>query len=158
MEEQDLKIFIESVAHYFDQIFGEQAVVDPPFLGGKALPLLDFTGVIGISGKQQGAVYFTADRAMIADMLSSLGEDPLDESFQADIVGEVANTIAGNARREFGGDFLISVPMVLRGAPESFSLPRNTQAFVIPFAWRHHRSFLITALASGPNSPRRSTA
>jgi chemotaxis protein CheX len=155
MEEQDLKIFIESVAHYFDQIFGEPALVDPPFLGGKALPLLDFTGVIGISGRQQGAVYFTADRAMIAEMLEALGEDPAEEDFQADIVGEVANTIAGNARREFGGDFLISVPMVLRGAPESFSLPRDTQPFVIPFAWRQHRSFLITALSDGSKTKRR---
>jgi|GEM_PF-6153999 len=35
MDEKDLKIFIQAVPHYFQQIFNEDAIVDPPFLQGK---------------------------------------------------------------------------------------------------------------------------
>ena len=47
-----------------------------------------------------------------------------------DLVGEVANTIAGNARSEFGEEFEISVPIVLRGAPDEILLPRKDRSFV----------------------------
>jgi chemotaxis protein CheX len=145
MDERDLQVFIKGVAHYFQQVFDETAIVDPPFLQGKESVIKDYTGVIGISGRQRGAIYFTATAAMVREMLEALREDEIDEAAEADIVGEVANTISGNARKEFGGDFLISVPIVLRGA-QAVAFPRNAQSFVIPFIWRQHRSCLIVCL------------
>lgn len=155
MEEEDLKIFIQAVPHYFQQTFAEEAVVDPPFIQGRESVIQDYTGVIGISGKHKGAVYFTANRPMVQEMLIALGEEEITEDIEADIVGEVANTISGNARREFGGDFLISVPMVLHGKPDAISFPRNTKTFVIPFVWRSFRSYLIIALGNGETGARR---
>ncbi|MEM1157816.1 MAG: chemotaxis protein CheX [Verrucomicrobiota bacterium] len=146
MDEKDLKIFIQAVPHYFRQIFDEEAVVDPPFLQGKESVIQDYIGVIGISGKHKGAVYFTASQPMVREMLIAYRENDLTEEDESDIVGEVANTISGYARREFGGDFLISVPMVLKGKPESVSFPKNTRSFIIPFVWRGFRSYLIIAL------------
>lgn len=150
MDEQDLKIFIKAVPHYFKQIFGEHAEVDPPFLQGEESVLQNYIGVIGISGKHKGAVYFTANRDMVQEMLIAYRERDLNEEDEADIVGEVANTISGYAWREFGSDFLISVPMVLKGKTESVSFPKNTRSFIIPFVWRSHRSYLIIALEGGP--------
>ena len=63
-----------------------------------------------------------------------------------DLVGEVANTIAGNARKHFGSEFLISVPTVLFGRPDNIIFPRHLKNFVIPITWRSHRSYLIICL------------
>jgi chemotaxis protein CheX len=151
MDERDLQVFIRGLAHYFQQIFDEAAIVDPPFLQGKESVIKDYTGVIGISGRQRGAIYFTATAEMVREMLEALHEPEIDEMAEADIVGEVANTISGNARKEFGGDFLISVPVVLKGA-QAITFPRNTQIFVIPFIWRQHRSCLIVCLADASSN------
>ncbi len=61
-------------------------------------------------------------------------------------MGEVANTIAGNARQYFGNEFLISVPTVLLGRPDKILFPRHLKNVVIPITWRSHRSYLIICL------------
>jgi chemotaxis protein CheX len=63
-----------------------------------------------------------------------------------DLVGEVANTISGNARRDFGKDFMISVPQVVAGDPEKVQTPDNTRSFVIPINWRSHSAQLVVCL------------
>ncbi|MGF1656347.1 MAG: chemotaxis protein CheX [Verrucomicrobiales bacterium] len=146
IDEKDLKIFIRSVSVYFQKVFSEPALVDPPFLHGHEAVIRDVTGVIGISGRHRGAVYFTTGRAMVREMLQALGVDPDDMDFAVDLVGEVTNTLAGNARREFGSKFLISVPTVIRSEQGKVSFPKNTKSFIIPFIWRHHRAHLIVCL------------
>ena len=79
------------------------------------IPDGDVYGIIGISGNNSGIVYFTAPRILLAHMLESIKEPDLSEDNMTDLVGEVANTIAGNARSEFGEQFQISVPIVIRG-------------------------------------------
>ncbi len=146
MDEKDLRVFIRGVGNYFEKVFGEKALVDPPFMHGQESVIQDYTGVIGISGRQRGAIYFTAGRAMVREMLQALGESPDDAEGAGDMVGEVANTLSGNARREFGGEFLISVPVVIHGKVDAITFPKNTTSFIIPFIWRHHRAHLIVCL------------
>ena len=53
--------------------------------------------MIGISGARKGIVYFTAPRGMLTVLLMRMQEtDSSDENIK-DLVGEVANTISGNA-------------------------------------------------------------
>jgi len=63
-----------------------------------------------------------------------------------DLVGEVANTISGNARRDFGRDFVISVPSVLSGERPEVALPPGARSFVIPINWRSHSAKLVVSL------------
>jgi chemotaxis protein CheX len=63
-----------------------------------------------------------------------------------DLVGEVANTISGNARKDFGKDFMISVPQVVAGEPEKVAPPDNMRSFVIPINWRSHSAQLVVCL------------
>jgi chemotaxis protein CheX len=81
-------------------------VIEPPFIK-TARSCSWSTGVIGISGEARGAVCFTANGVMLENILSFLNEAPIDRSIICDLVGEIANTLSGNAR-EFGKDFLIS--------------------------------------------------
>jgi chemotaxis protein CheX len=63
-----------------------------------------------------------------------------------DLVGEVANTISGNARRDFGRDFVISVPSVLSGERPEIPQKPGSRSFVIPINWRSHSAKLIVSL------------
>ena len=56
--------------------------------------------------------------------------------------GEVANTISGNARR----DFVISVPSVLSGERPEVPQKPGSRSFVIPINWRSHSAKLIVSL------------
>jgi chemotaxis protein CheX len=62
------------------------------------------------------------------------------------MVGEVANTIAGNVRRDLGKDFAISVPTVVSGAGSAVVLPPDTRPVVIPINWRSHVAKLVVCL------------
>ena len=62
---------------------------------------LDYTGIITLSGDYKD-VYFTAPRFMLVDLLTNMSETNVSEINLLDIVGEIANTISGNARKHFG--------------------------------------------------------
>lgn len=127
MKEDKLQVFLEGVQKYFHQVMDpEELVVGTPYLVENTVPSAkDYTGVIAISGQNVGIVYFTAPKELLERLLMLMGETEISEAFFTDLVGEVANTIAGNARSEFGEKFEISVPIVLRGAPDEIMLPRK---------------------------------
>src|SRR5204863_3363012 len=107
--------------------------------------IYDFSAVIGITGTQRGCVYYTAPRAMVQELVKQIGETEQSDDILADYVGEIANTISGNAREHLGAGFMISVPVVFRAA-DDVRFPGNTPAFVIPILWNGHRSSLILSL------------
>lgn len=147
MKEQKLKIFLSIINNYFKQFGGEELIVDTPYLLENQQPkVYDYTGVIGISGVQKGVVYFTATREILACILNSMGEPDQSENIFVDLAGEVANTIAGNARTEFGSSFHISVPFVFKGAPQSIILPRDERSFIIPVTWQGKVGEIVVCL------------
>ncbi len=108
----------------------------------------EYTGVINISGKREGVVYFTAPKAMLTVLLMKMQENDFSHETMRDLVGEVANTISGNARRDFGRDFVISVPSVLVGREARACRSRpGVRSFIIPINWRSHSAKLVVALA-----------
>ena len=147
MKEDKLRVFIEGAQNYFSQIDKEEIIVGTPYLVENNMPAAhDYTGIIGISDNNSGIVYFTAPRILLAHMLESIKEPDLSEDNMTDLVGEVANTIAGNARSEFGEQFQISVPIVIRGIPDEILLPRKDRSFVIPLEWRKHQAAIVISL------------
>lgn len=147
MTEAELRIFVSIVKHYFEQQTGIAADIYTPFLAEPtALPVSDYTGVIGISGVRQGCVYFSAPAELLRLILSRSGETDLSSPNLADLAGEIGNTISGNARRQFGNEFLISVPLVVKGRDQVISLPRGVKAYVIPFCWQKHDASLVVSV------------
>ncbi len=147
MKEQKLQIFLDIITHYFQQFSKEELVVDTPYLLENEQPKVhDYTGVIGISGVQKGVVYFSATRELLACILDSMGETDKSEDNLVDLAGEVANTIAGNARNEFGSLFHISVPLVFKGAPQRIILPKNERSFIIPVTWQSKVGEIVVCL------------
>lgn len=147
MKEKKLQIFVDIVRHYFDQFGEEELVVDTPYLleNTQNPNVKEYTGLIGISGVHKGVVYVTASQELLESILLRMGEEVSNE-LMIDLVGEIANTISGNARTEFGHEFHISVPFVFKGAPQSVILPREERSFIIPVTWQGHAGEIVICL------------
>ena len=147
VDEADLQVFIDGTMRYFVHSSDEAAVVNTPYLVSNSNSVIkEFTGIIGVTGHKRGNVYFTAPRPMLKVLLMNMGETDLDDENLCDLVGEVANTISGNARREFGKDFMISVPVVIVGEPERIVTPERLRSFVIPIKWRSYEASLVISI------------
>jgi len=146
LQELELKTFVEGTTNYFEIAAQQPASIGSPYLTETSPAIHDYTGVINISGKRQGVVYFTAPRAMLTVLLMKMQESDFSHETMRDLVGEVANTISGNARRDFGRDFIISVPNVVSGDKAEIALAPGTRSFVIPINWRSHSAKLVVSL------------
>lgn len=147
MNEEQLQILIAGALKYFTTATDCDAEAGAPYLiDGREAELQDFTGIIGISGRYRGAVYFTASRTMLVRVLAAMGESDTGNDNLADLAGEIANTISGNARADFGKDFLIAAPMVVRGSNEKMTLPKGLRSYSVPIVWRGHRAQLVISV------------
>lgn len=150
MSEKNLQVFIDGVVRYFNLTANNELRVGTPYLApNQQATALDYTGIINITGSNEGCVYFTAPRIMLKHLILSLGESDTSEPLLLDLVGEVANTISGNARRELGRNFVISVPVVVPGAPTASHLPDNRRSYVIPVTWRSYHAAVVICLKNG---------
>lgn len=147
MKEEKLQVFIDGVHNYFEQLNKQEITVGTPFLVENSNPpAYDITGIIGITGPNNGCVYYTAPVGLLRHLLIAMEEPDLSVSNLMDLVGEVANTIAGNARSEYGPEFDISVPVVMRGVPDEIHLPRSARSYVIPVDWTDFTSAIVICL------------
>lgn len=150
MEQEKLKIFIDSVIDYFDKMTGTKLETGVPYLkGDDSNVLMNYTGVIGISGKMIGAIYFTAQEDFLFELLKKIMPSAeKSEKKLASMAGELANTIAGNAQKTLGSDFYISIPMILTNDSDvnSSSLELKAPTFVIPLKWLNHEAYLVIGL------------
>lgn len=147
MNENEVQVFINGAKRYFDTITESIPEIGTPYLTSQeGIPVLDYTGIIGVSGTRKGCVMISAPRIMLHHLLMSAGERQIDEEMVQDSVGELANTIAGNARAEFGSGFMISVPVVVKGKPEGIKIPKQLRAFNIPVQWKSYALSLTVCL------------
>jgi chemotaxis protein CheX len=147
MNETDLHFFIDSTVNYFDEVTNEKATSGIPYIKDEEPVVLEYTGIIGISGKRKGSIYITTSGDMLKSIAKViLGLDDVSKGDIKDLVGEIANTISGNVRQAYGSDFMISVPVVVEGKAKDIKLPDNIQSFVIPITWKEYKSFLVVCL------------
>ncbi|MES3024591.1 MAG: chemotaxis protein CheX [Pseudomonadota bacterium] len=147
LSETELKVFIDAVSHYFAQLTREPAVIRSSYLPQAELPHFDYTGLITLSGHFRGFVYFSAPRRLMRELLVQMHEPDVCEQNLLDAVGEVANTISGNARRHFGGALDISVPIAIKGAAQVQSTTA-TRPFAILLTWERHEAVVVVDLAT----------
>lgn len=143
MKVEKLNVFMQSVSSFFEQIGETLKEIDTPYLNDNTQPIAyDYSGVITITGPIVGSVYVSATTVMLRDLLRAIGEPEGSIALLKDLVGEIANTVSGNARTEFGPDFLISPPTITEGVPPPQYLPRERRSYVIPFYWHDHKAVI----------------
>lgn len=146
MSEVEFKVFINAVTHYFSHITGEPAAIRSSYLSDPKDLHFEYTGLITLSGRFRGCVYFTAPGRMLRALLRAMQEPDTHDENLLDVVGEVANTIAGNARQHFGSALEISVPVQIRGVSEKIKSAVRTRPFAIVFNWQRHEAAVVIDL------------
>lgn len=146
LTENDARVFVDAVSNYFTHLNGQLAAIQSAYLAGKQLPRYDYTGKITLSGHFRGSVYFSASSMMAAKLLLAMRETDTCKSNLLDIVGEVANTIAGNARRHFGAELEISPPVTMYGPDLDTSGPLRERPFAIELSWQQSKGVVLVDL------------
>ena len=147
MKSENLTVFVDGIANFFKTVTQTSASVGTPFLIQDINEHLhDFTGVIGITGNHKGSVFFSTTRRLAVHLLSDMGVMTTRDEKLLDLVGEVCNTVSGNARREFGQEFMLSTPVMLQGKSENVRVTDIASIYVIPIVWRDLNANLIINL------------
>ena len=147
MPEENLKIFIDGAVNFFNHASKEEIKIGSPYLMQNSSPKIsDYTGVIAVTGPKKGTVYFTAPKILLKHLLMSLGENETSPENILDLVGEVANTISGNARTSFGSEFMISVPTKMQGEHSHIPLPNEMRSYVIPIYWKSYNAAVVVCI------------
>ncbi|MDQ8022744.1 MAG: chemotaxis protein CheX [Moraxellaceae bacterium] len=146
LQENELRAFVDSVTHFFAHSSGDGADVRSAYLADprSELPRFDYTGIIDVRGDWRGCLYFSAPRGMLSHLLLVTGEGTYSEEDHLDLVGEIANTFSGRARRELGEGLEISVPR--RGRGMAIRASGATRPFVIPLTWRGYDAVVVVDL------------
>ncbi|MBK1789808.1 chemotaxis protein CheX [Persicirhabdus sediminis] len=153
IDEDIVRFFIWAVWNFFQKQSPIEPTVDPPYLFDR-FKHDEYTGIIGVSGSQKGAVYFTMGKDMLDHIINTNYGKNIDpntteedrEHLRTDFAGEMANTVSGNVRNYLGEDFLISVPVVVKAGKTPLILPNKVTGIVFPIEWDGHRSHLVVAL------------
>ena len=147
MKEQSLTVFVDGLTNYFNTVSSDKAKVSTPFLIQDINEyLFDFTGIIGISGNHKGSIFFTAPRIMMVKLISEVSAQTTKDEKLLDLVGEVSNTLSGNARREFGDQFMLSTPITFLGKGQQMRVSDISNIYVVPVVWQNMKAHLIINL------------
>ncbi len=153
INEQEIRVFVDAVSNFFSMMTREKAGIKAAFLAnGEMLPpAFDFTGLINVSGDYHGCIYFSAPRQMLSRFLLSIREPHLHDANLLDTAGEIANTIAGNARKYFGEKMEISVPVTMAGSTEQLEPLIRPRPFVIMISWNKFDAAVIVDIKTTGN-------
>ncbi len=146
MTGSDLLVFSSRTADFFETMTGRRARVEAPVPEHSSPVALEFSAVIGITGCCRGVVYLTMSEEMTAQIYRDMGyHDPV-QNAGMDLVGEILNTICGNAREEMGREFEISVPVAVSGRQSLVRFSCEDSIYSAAITWCGHRGYIYICL------------
>ena len=139
LSESDLRLFVESIKRYLLVTTRQEPLLTSAFLGTGDVEGHEFNGIVTFSGNYNGQVVVSMPGKLVREILLLQHETDLSDGNLLDAVGEIANTLAGNARKALGSDLQISVPVKIQGAPGIKTRVRK-HPYVITLRWGHHQA------------------
>jgi chemotaxis protein CheX len=136
LHETELKLFVDSVRRYFEVVTKQEPQITSAFLGTGDIQGYDFNGIVTFSGSYNGHVIVSMPQQLLRELLLLQGETDLSDGNLLDAVGEIANTLGGNARKTLGSQLQISVPVKLQGSSGIKARVRK-HPYVITLRWNH---------------------
>ena len=134
MDVRYINPFLSSIKNVFETMLGMPFNLGKPHIKPDQTPLYDVSAFIGLTGGVTGCVVLCLSEPMALTMASALCGSNLKEigPDATDAIGEIANMIAGNAKKDFPeGNNLISVPTVVQGR-HKVKYPRGLPIISIP--------------------------
>jgi len=132
----ELKMFVESVREYFRVVTRQEPQITSAFLATGELQGHDYNGIVSFSGPFNGHVLVSMPGQLLKELLLLQGETDLSQGNLLDAVGEIANTLGGNARKSLGPALQISVPVKLHGGAGIQARVRK-HPYAITLKWNH---------------------
>lgn len=144
----DIEVFSDAICDYFKTASGEEAQVRSAYLleGDYPRNWNEYHGVIPVHGGFVGTVCFSAPKTLLTHVLMLMGDKSFSEASHLDLVGEIANTLSGRARKHFGETLCIDPPKAFLGAHEPVMSSGPGKPYVIPFTWRTYEGGLVVNL------------
>ena len=150
MSDKEVQIAKEAITNYFASYSLENEVVIGEISKLENLKenvLFGYTGLIAISGTYEGGLYITCNENFLSTIytivMNEKPGEPL-KAFLSDLVGEMVNTVSGYFQKEYGENFIISIPYAILGSSELGILKRSMESnfYLVPFLFRGQESHL----------------
>jgi chemotaxis protein CheX len=141
----ELALFVSSFSRYFSTVTKLEPNVTLAFLDTGDLNGFDGNGVVSFSGQVNGHVLVSMPGVLLKEMLTMQGERDLSEGNLLDAVGEIANSLAGNARKYVGIGLNVSVPLRIKGVTGSMTRVRQ-RPYVGTLRWGNHSAMVCVDL------------
>lgn len=135
MDVRYINPFITAIKNVFSTMVHTQVTIAKPLLRPRDICSADVSGVIGLSGDVTGAVVLSFPEDVACAVASKFAglELSIDHPDFVDAIGELANMVAGNAKKDFNGiNVSISLPSVICGAGHVVSQSGATPQLIIP--------------------------
>lgn len=130
-----LHAFTSSIQNVMSMMVGLEVTIDEPVIKNNIpTPLYDVSAIIGFSGEVTGSVAISfREKAAVGVIEAFCGEalEMHSEDF-ADAAGELANMVAGNAKKNFGLEASISIPSVIIGPGHSVARLSDVPCIILP--------------------------
>jgi chemotaxis protein CheX len=153
MDVRYINPFIVSCRAVFDQMIHVPLILGKPYLRQRTAPPVLVTVIIGCGGSISGFVVLRLSREVSLALASGLMGSPVTalDADTVDALGEIANMIAGNAKKDLpGGLATLEIPTVLLGDPHS-PYPPGVPVIAIPFKTTAGDFFIEVAIR--PTTP-----
>ena len=145
LTESELKLFVDSVRRYFTVVTRQEPQITSAFLATGEIETHGYSGVVGFSGSYSGQVLVSMPAALLRELLLLQQQTDLSDENLLDAVGEIANTLAGNARKVLGSALTIGVPSKFTGEGHSHSRVRKLP-YMITLRWNHQPALVCVDL------------
>lgn len=141
LNETDLKLFVDSIQSYLKITTRQEPQITSAFLGTGEIEGFEFNGMVTFSGSHNGHVVVSMPAKLVRELLLLQNDTDLRDINLLDAVGEIANTLAGNARRTLGSELQISAPLKTQGA-HSIKARVRKHPYVITLRWNHYAAMV----------------
>ena len=141
--------FLVSIQNVFETMIDVPFKLGKPNLRNESIPLYEVSSIIGLSGSVTGCVVLSLSNDVAKQLVSALIGEESDE-IDTDAIGEIANMIVGNAKKDFPGERTsISIPSIVLGKHQ-VTYPRGIPIISIPCETNAGRMVIDVALKEAP--------
>lgn len=126
--------FVDAIRGVFTTMVGVPTTVERPHVKTAPAPTYDVSSIIGFSGDVVGSVVVSFQQSAAEKLATAFAGAPIDPHTPdfADALGELANMIAGSAKKHLGNMASITVPSVVIGTGHTIARLSDVPCVVIP--------------------------
>lgn len=126
--------FVNSVRQVFTKMVNVPTTVAGVQIKGTPGPSYDVSGIIGFSGEVSGSVVVSFQKEAAVRLVNALAGMEIEYASPdfTDAIGELANMIAGSAKKDLGVVANISIPSVILGGGHIVARLSDVPCIVIP--------------------------